>query len=292
MATARRLGLPGSVLQRAEEYLGQGEQDSTALLTRLNEQQRQLEHELAEAGKARWDARQTQLRRKEQLQQLKEQKAEIISRATRKADALIADTESRLKSLRKRQATATTPPQAVADRELLNAAREQLQPFRPQRRRGCAIPAQLEVGELVRVTALGVVAQVERLGSAGVELLVAGKRIRQPLAGLEQFAPRRFASARHSGGQVSRPLVERHFEPKLMLIGKRVDEALPLLERFIDDALLYHLSQVEIIHGTGEGILRRRVRESLAGQPGVSAFYAAPAEQGGENVTIAELGKR
>jgi len=290
MATARRLGLPTDMLQRAEDYLGQGEQDRTALLTRLNEQRQQLEQELAEARKAKWDARRTQQRRREQLRQLKEKKAEIIARATRRADSLITDTEIRLKALRKRQTVAVNPQQAVADQEQLADAREQLRPFKPQRRRSSALPERLAVGELVRVTALGVEGRVERLLADGAELLVAGKRIRQPLSGLEQFEPRRYVAANKSGGQVTRKISGRHFEPKLMLVGKRVDESLQLLEKFVDDALLNNLSQVEIVHGAGEGILRRTVREFLAGQRGVSAFYAAPAEQGGDNVTIAELG--
>jgi len=292
MATARRLGLSETVLNRAENYLGQGGTDSTALLTSLNEQLRQLEHEVAVAKKAKWDARQSQQRRREQLGQLKEQKAEIIARATRRAEALIAETEVRLKSLRKRQSGNISPQQTVADREQLTEARELLQPFKPSRRRSRSVPQQLAVGELVRVAALGVEAQVERLLSDGVELLVAGKRIRQPLAALEQYQPPRFYTAKRADGQVTRQVAERHFEPKLLLVGKRVDEALPLLEKFVDDALLHNLSQVEIVHGAGEGILRRAVREFLAGQAEVSAFYAAPAEQGGGNITIAELGER
>jgi len=292
MATARRLGLSEPVLKRAENYLGQGGTDSTALLTSLNEQLRQLEHEVAEAKKAKWDARQSQQRRREQLRQLKGQKAEIVARATRKAEALIAETEVRLKSLRKRQSGNTSPQQTVADREQLTEARELLQPFKPSRRRSRSAPQQLAVGELVRVAALGVEAQVERLLSDGVELLVAGKRMRQPLAALEQYQPPRFYAAKRADGQVTRQVAERHFEPKLLLVGKRVDEALLLLEKFVDDALLHNLSQVEIVHGAGEGILRRAVREFLAGQAEVCAFYAAPAEQGGENVTIAELGER
>jgi DNA mismatch repair protein MutS2 len=91
---------------------------------------------------------------------------------------------------------------------------------------------------------------------------------------------------------VTRKVVERQTSTQLKLIGQRVDSALVELERFIDDALLGNLKQVEIIHGAGEGILRRAVREFLAKQRGVSAFYAAPAEQGGDNITIAELGDR
>ena len=79
---------------------------------------------------------------------------------------------------------------------------------------------------------------------------------------------------------------------KLMLVGKRVEDAIVLLERFVDDARLGNLRQIEIVHGAGGGALRRAVREQLAREQGVTAFYAAPIEQGGDNVTIVELSGR
>lgn len=292
MATARRLGLPTEILDRARQYLGQGELDSTSLLVQLNAQQQELDKQLRQARQARRDAQGAQQLRKQQLQQLKEKKKEILGRATRQADDLIAATEARLKQLRKRKQTVVSPQEAIADREQLAAAREQLKPFKPRRNRQGEVPQQLEVGELVRISMLGIEAQVERLLSDGVELSVAGKRMRQPLAALEQFQPRRFATGRQSGGAVTRKIAERQISNQLKLVGLRVDGALSELERFIDDALLSNLRQVEIIHGAGEGVLRRAVREFLAKQRVVTAFYAAPAEQGGDNITIAELGDR
>ena len=292
MATARRLGLPEAVLQQAEGYLGQGEQDSTALLARLNIQQQQLEQELLLTKQARSRAEQSQQLRKNQLQELKAKKREILGRAGRQAEELIADTELRLKKLRKRSQVAKSPQQLVADKQQLLAAREQLQPYKPKRKQSAAVPLQLELGELVRIAALGVEAQVERVQGAQVELLVGSKRMRQPLSALEQFQPRRFAAERKAQGQVTRQVTERVVASGLKLIGLRVDEALSQLERFIDDALLANLQQVDIIHGAGEGILRRVVRDFLAGQQGVTAFYAAPIEHGGDNVTIAELGEQ
>lgn len=290
MATAQRLGMPAGVLERACQYLGQGELDSTALLAQLNSQQQELEAQLLQARQARLDAEIAQRLRKQQLQQLKGKKKEILARATRQADELISATETRLKQLRKRKQVAASTQESIADREQLAAAREQLKPFRPQRKRQGAVPQQLEVGELVRISVLGVEARVERLLSDGVELLLGGKRMRQPLTALEQFEPRRFAASSKGASQVTRKVVTRRVDSRLKLIGQRVDDALPDLERFIDDALLHNLRQVEIIHGAGEGVLRKVVRKFLAGQSVVTAFYAAPIEQGGDNVTIAELG--
>jgi len=289
LTTARRLGLPKQVIQRAVQYLGQEEHDHSLLLSRLNARQQELEAELLQVKQSRLEADTAQQLRKQQLRQLKEKKQEILARATRQAEELIAVTEARMKKLRKRKADSVFPRQFIDERQQFSVAREELKPFKPKQKRAGNIPVKLEVGELVRISALGVEAQVKRLHGASIELLVGGKRMRQPLEALEQFEPRRFVPVFDGGGQISRKVIDRQISTELKLIGQRVDEALSRLERFIDDALLNNLQQVEIIHGTGEGILRRAVREHLAGESGVTAFYAAPADQGGENITIAEL---
>ncbi|MEA3543605.1 MAG: endonuclease MutS2 [Thermodesulfobacteriota bacterium] len=289
MATARRLGLPEVVIQRAVQYLGQEEHDHSVLLSRLNSRQQELDRELLQVKQARLEADAAQRLRQQQLRQIKEKKQEILLRATRQADELITATESRMKKLRKRKPGSLLPRQAIAEREQFTAAREELNPFKPKRKPAGTLPVLLQVGELVQISALGIEARVEKVNRATIELLVGGKRIRQPLQALEQFSPRRFAKMPKGHGSVSRKMVERQIDSQLKLIGQRVDEALAKLERFIDDASLSHLSQVEVIHGSGEGILRRAVREQLAKEKGVTAFYAAPADQGGDNITIVEL---
>ncbi|MFK5926051.1 MAG: endonuclease MutS2 [Desulfuromusa sp.] len=289
LTTASRLGLPPQVLQRAIQYLGQEEHDHSALLSKLNTRQQELEQELLLARRSKLEADAAQQLRKKQLQQLKEKKQEILARATRQADELIATTESRMKALRRRKPGSVVPQQAVDEKQQFSAAREDLTPFKPKPKRSGVVPVQLRVGELVRIVALGVEAQVERVHETSIDLQVGGKRLRQPLEALEQLNPRRFVTVSNGGGQVSRKMLDRQISPQLKLIGQRVDEALAQLKRFIDDALLSNLQHIEIIHGSGEGILRRAVREHLAGESEVTAFYAAPIDQGGDNITIAEL---
>ena len=59
--------------------------------------------------------------------------------------------------------------------------------------------------------------------------------------------------------------------------------------RFLDEALLHGEQELEIVHGAGQGILRKAVREFLAERGEVSVFHAAGPEQGGDNVTVVEL---
>jgi DNA mismatch repair protein MutS2 len=74
-----------------------------------------------------------------------------------------------------------------------------------------------------------------------------------------------------------------------VLVGKRTEEALALVESFLDEALLHGATHLEIVHGAGEGVLRRAVRELLAKRSGVAGFGAAGVAEGGDNVTVVEL---
>ncbi len=79
---------------------------------------------------------------------------------------------------------------------------------------------------------------------------------------------------------------QSEFLPLLDIRGKRVEEVLPLLTRFIDDTIQFGLSDVRILHGKGEGILRKVVREYLKKLKGVSKFTDEHADRGGDGITL------
>ena len=291
LTAARRLELPLQVIEQAQNYLGH-QYDQNQILIELGRQRQELDSELEEVRRLKLEAGASRELRKRQLQALKDNKKQILARAGRQAQELISSTEERLRQLRKQRHEPIAPVQAAHERTELSAARKPLAALQPRLRRKTAVPQQLQIGELVRIVALGVEAQVERICEGQIDLQVGGKRMRQPLGALEQYSPRRFVGRRRVSGMVVRADSATQVSPRLKLIGERVEDALVLLERYLDDALLAHLHQVEIIHGSGEGILRRVVRDYLAEMPGVTAFYAAPIGQGGDNVTVVELESR
>ncbi len=230
-------------------------------------------------------------RRREQLQKLQQQKAQINERAVQQAEGLIADTTRQLRQLRREAGADPGARGQVALAAQIDEVRQQLDPFRPQTRARRSSDQAIEVGELVQVLPLGVTAEVVRIQGPDAELQISGKRMRQALSQLEAFAPRRFAARGEKKSlSVSQPSAPPAQQMRLVLVGQRVDAALQKLERFLDNALLAGLSQVEIVHGSGSGALRRAVREYLAAQRCITAFYAAAAEHGGEKITVAELG--
>jgi DNA mismatch repair protein MutS2 len=76
---------------------------------------------------------------------------------------------------------------------------------------------------------------------------------------------------------------------RINLIGQRVDDALSLIEPFLNHASLDGLQEVTIVHCIGTGILARAVRDFLKGHPLVKGFRKGDRSEGGEGVTIARL---
>ena len=79
---------------------------------------------------------------------------------------------------------------------------------------------------------------------------------------------------------------------EINVIGKNLEEAIDLVNKYIDDAFLAGLKTVHIIHGRGEGILRTGIRDELRRNKHVKSFKSAPYSEGGDGNTVVELRDR
>lgn len=287
---ARRLGLPEALLVRAEGYLGEGEKTGLDMIEKINQQQLELSRRLQDAEQLQRRAHLEREKRKQLLEEFEKQRQTLLDKARQRGEVLVREAEDKIKRLLgdlPQGATDVAARARVAGE--LREAREALRPALTNPVKASAQPRDVVVGELLRIPALASEGEVVRLAGNEAELSVQGKKLRLSLKSLEQFQPRRFARRKNDGGKVRSRVEREAVHNRLLLIGKRVDEALPLLDRFIDDALLQGLSELEVVHGSGEGVLRRVVREFLAGHREVAVFHAADLARGGDNVTIVEL---
>ena len=285
---ARRIGLPADLLTTAEHYLGQDQRAGGAIVERLQALRTVLDEELEMAQQLRCSAAAEQRRLDDERKQLEVRRQTILEEARQQGVKLLAEAEAQLQEIFRK---AAGPAGGSRERaELTHSVRHLRDSLPEPLQQGPAkIPEAVAAGEILHVPALGVEAVVTGVDGDRIELQAGGKKLRQPLPALRQFEPRRFAERRKRAPRVRDRVARKAFLPRLVLVGKRVEEAHGLLDRFLDEALLHGAQELEIVHGSGQGLLRRAVREFLADRSEVSVFRAAGPERGGDNITVVEL---
>jgi DNA mismatch repair protein MutS2 len=285
---ARRIGLSEKLLSAAQDYLGQGEREGVAIIERLQTLRATLDDELLVAQRLRRSAEAEARQIRREMEELESRRTAILDEARQQGAQMLAAAEEQLQELFRQVPKGTVQPKQRAELtsavRALHATLPEPLPQGPEQ-----VPVEAALGEKLFVPVLGIEAEVVRVDGARVELLAGGKKLRQPLSALRQFQPRRYVSQRKAAPKIRDRIERKAFLPRLVLVGKRVEDARVMLDRFLDDALLHGEQKLEIVHGAGQGILRKVVREFLAGHQEVAIFQAAAAEQGGDNVTLVEL---
>jgi DNA mismatch repair protein MutS2 len=149
--------------------------------------------------------------------------------------------------------------------------------------------APLVVGTRVRWRALGIAGEILALhGDDEAELAVSGKRVRVPRSELVVLAgtpPSRGSTVVAAADTSSRGTVPA----EINLIGLTVDEALPRVDKLLDNAALSERREIRVIHGFGAGRLKRAVAGLLDGHPHVASWRLGRSNEGGGGATIVEL---
>lgn len=153
---------------------------------------------------------------------------------------------------------------------------------------------ELAVGDTVRIKGLTSVGQIESIEGKMCTVIFGDMRTKMRLERLEAAeAPRK---QEHRGtvniSRTTRETIDnrrQQFHQDLDVRGMRGDEAINAVMYFIDDAVLVGMSQVRILHGTGNGILRQLIRQYLSTLPHVSSFRDEHVQFGGAGITVVTM---
>ncbi|MES9995239.1 Smr/MutS family protein [Desulfovibrio aminophilus] len=273
LEVAREHGLPGAILDRAAQYLLLDGSDTTAVLDRLNTQAVARDKEL----KALEEERERLRRKRVSLEaEFARERSALMDEIKAQAQAVLHEWKSgklgrkqALKKFAEARERLVEPGVLAAEATPPAFGWDDLRPglpvcYLPWDRQG-TVQEKDERKRQIKVDLDGLSLWVKEadLGPAAQ-------------TGISQGVP---AAAPSASGPTQ----------ILDLRGQRADEALRLLERFLDDALLRGTGSVEIIHGRGTGALRREVHEFLRQSPAVNAFALAPEDRGGDGMTEATL---
>ncbi len=146
----------------------------------------------------------------------------------------------------------------------------------------------LKVGDTVCIEEMQVVGEILAISDTDATILFDSIRLRTSPDKLRKVsrAEARKTQRRWQSG-IAEDLSEKaeHFDLTLDVRGKRADEALDIVDKYLDEAKLLSIKEVSILHGKGNGILRKLIREKLSHIHEVERFCDASLETGGTGIT-------
>jgi DNA mismatch repair protein MutS2 len=291
---ATRLNLPPDLIEHARGVMPQMQADLQSLLGRLHAQMEDYERRNAELEQARGEleGRRTQLEKDTQRREEKR-----VQQWERQREELIADFEARamdtikkiFQSADERKAAERASQQiSRAKREFREQAETVMKPALSQAP-DVAKPVLTE-GMKVRLRDVREPATVRRILKNGAVEVEAGFLRMQVAPGdvIEVLGQSQTRALPKNVTLETGPRWDATYR-EINLIGKRAEEAIEEVDKFLDSAALASVDRVRIIHGHGMGVLKRAVNDYLGKSPHVSRFYPAAPAEGGTGATIAEL---
>ncbi len=271
LSTARAYGMPEEVVEEAASLLKGEDMGLAELISSLEEERRLLKEELERVKDLRTSLEGLERKRDEALKRLMERRRAILEETRRKAGEALRAFKRELD-----RALERAKEGEKVKREVEEAYRRT---FREEPRKGYRpVP-----GEMVFLPVFKEKGKVKRVEGGMAEVDTGRFRVKVPFSQLEPFegegVPQAVVSINLRGPAVDVPM-------KINLIGQRVEEALKNLDSYLDKALLKGFERVEIIHGKGEGILRRAIHQYLGQHPCVVSFRLFGLNEGVTEVNL------
>jgi DNA mismatch repair protein MutS2 len=286
---AEKLGISKKVLEAAHLHLDGSSEGVTRALESFEKLKRELEKERRQASKMKEEAGHERQRLKKILETIKERRIEIYSKAEEKARKAIQKMEEELKEWAHRRKEEKIPLR-LKHREL-QEIREKFFPSIRKKEPSVA-PGGLKVGGRVRIESLRTDGILMHVGKPlnRAEVLTDKAKVK---ASLSEIVPVIDGEdKKETGITKDPPFLKREVEEissELNVIGLTVEDTLPRVDKFIDQALLHGLEKVRIIHGVGSGRLRSAIRQYLDGHRAVKNYSPGETMKGGSGITIVEL---
>jgi len=302
LSIAERLGLDAQIVERARDLLGPEVVAIDRVLSDIEADRKAFEYELAEAGRQRQEASELRTRAEEELDRLRTERRKVVARLREEADALLIHARREVEAI---VAALRTGSGAQAVQEARTRLRQLAEELSSKAQTEAAPPgeplAEVRPGQAVYVVPLNRTGTVLSVGDSRseVEVETGAMRVKVQLSALrsapaESSLPSIGEEARHAlkpsgasgSGGVDLP---RSVPSSLSLRGMKVDDAISILDKYLDEAFVAGLRRVTIVHGKGTGALRKAVHGFLKNHPHVKSYRLGEKGEGDTGATVVEL---
>ena len=288
---AQKIGLPSKVLEAARNKIGEHQKKVDTLLVDLERDKKHLMDVRVSVEKRELHVK-SLLEENEKLKSyLEENKKILIKDAKQEAQNIIRNANKLIEN------TISQIKESKADKQKTQNLRQNLQnelqknEVKDKPVKLAVQETELQAGDWVSVEDSGTMGQVISIAKDNVILAIGDLRSVVKLKRLQKISNKAVPKEiRRSSYSSSLTEGISQFSPELDLRGKRGEEALYEIERYLDKALMMGLSSLKIIHGKGDGILRKLIREYLRKFPQVDRMEDEHADRGGDGITYVYLG--
>lgn len=305
-AISKKLGLPEYLIDEAKIYLEKENVKMEDILVDLEQSKRMAEIESERAKTFRAEAERLKEEIQKERQKLDKAKKKVIERAELRAKEVLKEAEAEADRALKEVRAAARKAQIVIDERGLQAAKQGMtDTFEKQRKRASKVTGikkekaltSVTLGEEVMVVSLmqkGIVTkEADKNGLVEVRMGIMPMKVK--LADLQKVKEETIVSPQKvnkttSKGKISYNLQKTQtISTEVDVRGLMVDEAWPVVDKYLDDAYLAGLKQVTIIHGKGTGALRTAIMQRLKRHPHVEGQRPGTFGEGEMGVTVVTI---
>ncbi|MBR1742731.1 MAG: Smr/MutS family protein, partial [Lachnospiraceae bacterium] len=294
-----KLGLSGDIIRDAKERVTSDAQAFEDVISDLEDTRAKLEQEKKEASRTRKEIDHLKRELREKNEKLEDRKERIIEGAREEAERILAEAKEYAdETIRKYTKWAKSDKnirEMEAERTKLREKIGEAGAGKKQQKKAVSKTkaSDLLIGSDVRILSMNTTGTVSTLPNEKGELFVQAGLLRtkvklediEVIKEQKQEKPQK----KNAGGGRIRMDKSMEIHQEVNLIGMTVDEAMPVLLKYLDDAYLAHLSQVRVIHGRGTGALRKAVHVQLKKMKYVKSYRLGEFGEGDEGVTVVEF---
>ncbi len=298
LAIARNLGMSTEILDNASNYLEEKDKHFLELIKGLEQGQIEVAEKKNEISKLRDKVSLHENSIESLLKTVKAKKIKLLSEYETKFKQYLKNAESKLEKIVNEAKKKEQPVFKEAHRSVKEVKKE-WRTHLPSPSEGRKPVEELKAGQFVKLLNFnqeGVVQKVD-LNLKKAEILVGEIKIKTPFDAIEYIKEKEVHEDKTSSPTKKPPkkdipthiILEDEVSQKINVIGMTVAEALPIVDRTIDHALIRGLENIEIIHGLGTGRLKEAIRKHLKEHSYVKSFGSDEQSRGGAGVTLAQI---
>ena len=304
-AISQKLGLPGYIIEDAKNHLEAEDEAFEDLIAYLEESRITIEKEQFQIQAYKTEIAQLKSRLTQKEERLDERKEQVIRNAREEAQRILREAketaDQTIRQISKLSADSGINRQLEAERAKLRDKLKETDQKLAVKQKGPKqpiSPKKLKIGDGVKVLTMGLKGTVSTLPNEKGDLYVQMGILRSLVnikdlellhepditgPSYEGVSTKKGMGSGKSRIQMSKSAT---ISPEVNLIGMNVDEACSVLDKYLDDAYLSHLSSVRIVHGRGTGALKAGVHKYLKRLKYVKDFRLGEFGEGDSGVTI------